>query len=55
MHIITITQNSAGLFDVLLNGVSYRIHRNLSERDARIRAADVMRSFQQQGHRAVIE
>ena len=54
MHTITIRPNDAGTFDVLINGFSYRIHRNLSEESARIRAAEIAASFRAQGGRARI-
>ena len=55
MHVITIKQNAAGLFDVLVNGFSYRIHRNMVEQAARERAADIKAEFQKMKQRAVIE
>lgn len=53
MHTITIQPNDAGTFDVLINGFSYRIHRNLSEESARIRAAEIAQSFRDQGQRVL--
>ena len=55
MHIITIKEHDTGLFDVLLNGHSYRIHRGLSE-SAAIERADLMKEqFRTMRQRAVIE
>lgn len=52
MHKITIIANDAGTYDVLMNGFSYRIHRNLSEEGAQVRAAEIILSFREQGQRA---
>lgn len=55
MHIITVKQNDAGKFDVLINGVSYRIHRNLGADIAAERASEIKNEFMAMKQRAVIE
>lgn len=54
MHIITIEKASAGHFNVLLNGYSYRIHRNLPEDRAVEVAEDARRQFRAMKQRSVI-
>lgn len=55
MHIITIEKGAAGKFNVLLNGHSYRIHRNLSENRVVEVAEDARRQFCAMKQRSVIE
>ena len=55
MHIITIEKGASGCFNVLLNGHSYRIHRNLSEDQAVEVAEDAHRQFCAMKQRSVIE
>lgn len=55
MHIITIKQNDAGKFDVLINGFSYRIHRNLGSGEAAERASEIKGEFVAMKQRAIIE
>ena len=44
-NFIEIKTNDFGQFDVLINGVSYKIHRNLSADDANKRAAEIKAEF----------
>lgn len=53
-HVIEIKPNGRGTYDVLMNAVSYRIHRNLSAADAEVRALDIQRSLRAIGERAAI-
>lgn len=55
MHIITIKKGDAGFFNVLLNGFSYRIHRNLTEARAVEVADEAHRQFRTLRQRSVIE
>jgi len=55
MHIITIQEGDAGRFNVLLNGFSYRIHRNLTETRAVEVADEACRQFRTMRQRSVIE
>ena len=55
MHTITIQQNGAGKFDVLINGFSYRIHRNLTAEKATERESDIKAEFVAMKQRATIE
>ena len=55
MHIITIQQTHCGSFNVLLNGHSYRIHRNLSKRRAEEIAAEAQSQFRAMRQRSRIE
>ncbi len=55
MHTVTIKQNDTGAFDVLLNGHSYKIHRNLSAEKAREVAADAAAQFKAMRQRCVVE
>ena len=55
MHHITIRPNEIGTFDVLINAVSYKIHRGLSEDEASRRAIEIKAAFRAQGNRASIE
>jgi len=55
MHTITIQQNDTGTFDVLINGFSYRIHRNLTAEKATGRASDIKAEFAAMKQRATIK
>ena len=55
MHTITIQQNGAGKFDVLINGFGYRIRRNLTAEKAAERASDIKAEFVAMKQRATIE
>ena len=54
MHIITIEKGAAGKFNVLLNGHSYRIHRNLPENRAAEVAEDARQQFSAMKQRSVV-
>lgn len=55
MHIITIEKGVSGRFNVLLNGHSYRIHRNLPEERALEVAEDARRQFSAMKQRSVVK
>lgn len=55
MHQITTRPVGQGVYDVLINGHSYRIHRSLDEQQARQRASEIRRDFLRIGERAYIE
>ena len=55
MHIITIEKSSDGCFNVLPNGHSYRIHRNLPENRAAEVAEDARRQFCAMKQRSVVK
>lgn len=55
MHTITIKETVSGLFDVLTNGFSYRIHRAMDEQAAKKRAKELKDEFRKIGQKAVIE
>ena len=55
MHAITIQKGNAGRFNVLLNGFSYRIHRNLTEEQAIKVASEAQHEFKKLRQRSVIE
>ncbi len=55
MHIITIEKTAAGLFNVLLNGHSYRIHRSLPENRAIEVAEDARQQFSAMKQRSVVK
>lgn len=55
MHIITIEKAAAGRFNVLLNGHSYRIHRNLPENRAIEVAEDARQQFSAMKQRSVVK
>jgi len=55
MHTITIRENEVGKFDVLLNGFSYRIHRNMNDDEALKRAIEIKNEFAALKQRSIIE
>ena len=55
MHAITIRKNDAGKFDVLLNGFSYRIHRDMNDDEALKRAIEIKNEFAALKQRSIIE
>lgn len=55
VHTIAIKQNDASKFDVLINGFSYRVHRNLDSETAADRACEIKAEFLAMKQRAVIE
>ena len=55
MHTITIQQNGAGKFDVLINGFSYRIHRNLTAEKAAEQVSDIKAELMSMNQRVTIE
>ena len=54
-HRITIEKTAAGRFQVLTNGVSYAIHRDLSEARAIEVAEELCQSFRKMGERSKTE
>ena len=55
MHTITIKETVSGLYDVLTNGFSYRIHRAMDEQAAKKRAKELKDEFRKIGQKAVVE
>lgn len=55
MHHITTRPVGQGVYDVLINGHSYRIHRGLDEQQAAQRAHEIRSEFRRIGQRAYIE
>lgn len=55
MHTIAIGKNDAGKFDVLLNGFSYRIHRDMNDDVALKRAIEIKNEFAALKQRSIIE
>jgi hypothetical protein len=54
MHTIEIFESADGVFEVLINGVGYAIHRGLDAEGAQKRAAEIKASFKRQGQRSRI-
>lgn len=54
MHAIEIKENETGLFDVLVNGFSYRIHRNMTKEKAAECAQEIKDKFRAMKQRARI-
>lgn len=52
MRTIEIKEVIEGVFDVLINGVSYAIHRRFDAKNATKRAAEIKASFNRQGQRS---
>ena len=54
IHTVTIRKNDIGMFDVLINGISYRIHRCMSADDALKTALDIKKEFNALNERSKI-
>lgn len=54
MHRIEIFESADGVFDVLINGVGYAIHRGFDAKGAQKRAVEIKASFKRQGQRSSI-
>lgn len=55
MYTITIMKNEAGKFDVLIDGFSYRIHRDMDEDEALKRAIKIKNEFAALKQRLIIK
>lgn len=55
MHQIIIIENGSGSFNILLNGFSYRVYRNLNEYEAIKLASEIQQSFGKLHQKSCIE
>jgi ATP-dependent RNA circularization protein (DNA/RNA ligase family) len=55
MHTIEIRQAAKNIFDVLINDISYRIHRSFAFDSAVRRANEIKKAFSQMGERSIIK